>query len=707
MRASAKGLAFGLCLAAGPAGATAGEPPLQYPAAKKVDVVDDYHGTKVADPYRWLEHADDQETAAWVEAQNALSHGFVEGPTREALKTRLAELTDYPRMSAPEKKGNRYFYLWNTGLQNQPVLFVREGKDGAERVLLDPNALNPDGTVALASTSFTRDGGLMAYTLSRSGSDRQEIYVRDVGTGRDLADKLLWAKFTSLTWTPDNKGFYYMRFPAAGTVPAGEENYSPKIYYHQLGQSQEKDTLVFERPADKQLVFGTWVTCDGRYLVIAVRRGASDEAEVLVQDLKTPGAKLSLLPFTKGLTAAWDYVGEAGGRFFFRTDQDAPLGRIVAVDLAQGDRTPLPVVLEGPHKLASANLVNGRLVVQWLQNASNRLEIRSLEGRLEKTLELPTLGTVGELNGEVDDPEMFFSFTSFTYPATPFRYDFATGSLSEFEKSQARVDRAAYEVSQVFYPSKDGTRVSLFLVHKKGLVKDGRRPTLLHGYGGFNVSLTPSFNSSRFAWLERGGVLAAANLRGGGEYGEAWHRAGMLERKQNVFDDFIAAAEWLIGNGYTNPGRLAIQGGSNGGLLVGAVMLQRPDLFGAVVCQVPVADMLRYHLFTVGRYWIPEYGSSEDPEQFTFLYRYSPYHNVKEGGRYPATLVTTADTDDRVAPGMAKKFAARLQAASDGKRPILIRVETKAGHGVGKPISKQIEEQADVYAFLLKALGEE
>lgn len=706
-RVSAKGLALGLCLAAGPAGATAGEWPLEYPTARKSDVVDSYGDIKIADPYRWLENADDKETVAWVEAQNALTRSFLQGPTREALKKRLAELTDYPRMSAPDKKGHRYFYSRNTGLQNQSVLFVREGQDGAERVLLDPNALSPDGTVALTSTSVTRDGSLMAYTLSRSGSDRQEIYVRQVATGKDLTDKLLWAKFTSLTWTPDKKGFYYMRFPAAGTVPAGEENYSPQLHYHRLGEPQQKDTLVFERPDDKQLVFGTAVTRDGHYLIITAVRGASDQAEVFVQDLKTSRAKPTLLPFTKGLTAAWDYVGESAGRLFFRTDQDASLGRIVAVDLAKGDRTPLAVVPEGPHKLASANLVNGKLVVQWLQNASDRLEIRGLDGRLEKRLELPTLGTVGELNGEADDPEMFFSFTSFTYPTTPFRYDFVTGSLSEFEKSQARVDSAAYEVRQAFYPSMDGTRIPLFVVHKKGLAKDGKRPTLLSGYGGFNVSLTPSFSSSRFAWLERGGVLAIANLRGGGEYGEAWHEAGMLERKQNVFDDFIAASEWLILNGYTSPGKLAIQGGSNGGLLVGAVMLQRPELFGAVVCQVPVADMLRYHLFTVGRYWIPEYGSSENPKQFAFLYRYSPYHNVKDGGSYPATLVTTADTDDRVAPGMAKKFAARLQAASDGKRPILIRVETKAGHGAGKPVSKQIDEQADVYAFLLKALGEE
>ncbi len=705
-RVNTQRLALGLVLAAGPAALGAGEQALKYPAARRADAVDDYHGIKVADPYRWLENADDKETMAWVEAQNALTQGFVAGPTREALTKRLAELVDYPRMSAPEKKGSRYFYSRNTGLQNQAVLFVREGLGGAERVLLDPNTLSADGTVALTSTSYTRDGSLMAYTLSRSGSDRQEIYVGDVATGKDLGDKLLWAKFTSLTWTPDKRGFYYMRFPAPGSVPAGEENYAPSVYYHRLGEPQGKDSLVFERPDDKQLVFDTAVTRDGRYLVIAVVRGASDKAEVFVQDLKAAGARPSLLPFTKGLTAAWTYVGESGGRLYFRTDQDAPQGRIAAVDLAGDAGTPLPIVPQGSHTLASAALVNGKLAVQWLQNASDRLEIRGLDGRLEKSLELPTLGTVAELNGDADDPELFFSFTSFTYPTTPFRYDFASATLSEFEKSRAKVDGAAYQVSQMFYPSKDGTQVPLFLVHQKGLAKDGKRPTLLYGYGGFNISLTPTFNASRFAWLERGGVLAFANLRGGGEYGEAWHQAGMLERKQNVFDDFIAAGEWLIANGYTNPSKLAIQGGSNGGLLVGAVMLQRPDLVGAVVCQVPVADMLRYHLFTVGRYWIPEYGSSEDPKQFAFLYRYSPYHNVKDGTRYAATLVTTADTDDRVAPGMAKKFAARLQAASAGKRPILIRVETKAGHGAGKPISKQIDEQADVYAFLLKALGE-
>ncbi len=700
------GVALGLALATG--SVQAGEPvKINYPKTRKAEVSDDYHGTKVADPYRWLENADDPETAAWVEAQNTLTRGFVDGPTRDALKKRLAELFDYPRVSAPDKKRERYFLHRNTGLQNQSVLFVREGRQGPERVLLDPNGLSADGTVALTGTSATRDGSLMGYTLSRSGSDRQEIYVRDVAKRQDLPDKLLWAKFTGLTWTPDNKGFYYMRFPAPGTVPAGEENYSPKVLYHRLGDPQEKDAVIYERPDDKGLVFGTAITRDGHYLVITTARGASDKAEVAILDLKTPGAKPQVLAFTQGLKDAYDYAGEEKGRFFFRTDKDAPLGRVVAVDLGAADMKPVEVVPQGEDKLSSASLLGGRLVLVRLKNASDRLEIRALDGRLERTVELPTLGSIVELNGEPDDTEVYLSFTSFTYPTTPFHCDLTTGALTPFEKPSGKIDSAAYEVSQVFFPSKDGTKVSLFLVHKKGLVKDGRRPTLLYGYGGFNISLTPAFAASRFAWLERGGVLAVANLRGGGEYGEAWHEAGMLDRKQNVFDDFIASAEWLTKNGTTRPDKLAIQGGSNGGLLVGAVMVQRPELFGAVVCQVPVADMLRYHLFTVGRYWIPEYGSSEDPKQFPFLYRYSPLHNVKDRAPYPATLVTTADTDDRVAPGMAKKFAARLQEASDGRQPILIRVETKAGHGAGKPVSKQIDEVGDVYAFLLKALGED
>jgi prolyl oligopeptidase len=678
---------------------------LKYPAARRADVVDDYHGTKVADPYRWLESADDPETVAWVDAENGLTATFLAGPEREAIKKRLHELFDYPRVSVPERHAGRYFYTRNTGLQDQAVLFVREGLAGPERVLLDPNMLSSDGTVALTQTSVTRDGSLMGYSLSKSGSDRQEIFVRDVATGKDRPDRLRWAKFTNIAWTPDNQSFYYTRFPESGTVPAGDENYFGKVYHHRLGEPQEKDTLVYERPEQKELFFAANVTRDGRFLLVTVFKGSSDKCEVFIRELKAPGAPWKAV--FSGFADAWSFVDEVDGRFYFTTDKDAPLGRVVAVDLGKGETRPVEILPQGKDKLEALAIVNRKLVSLGLHNASSRVEQYALDGRALGEVALPTLGSVVGLSGEPDDDEMFLGFTSFTYPATPFRYDFKTRVLAPFEKTTTKVDRAAYEVEQAFYPSKDGTKVSMFLVHKKGLAKDGQRPTLLYGYGGFNISLTPAYRSSSFVWLDRGGILAVANLRGGGEYGEDWHQAGMLEKKQNVFDDFIAAAEWLAGSGWTKREKVAIEGGSNGGLLVGAVMTQRPELFGAVVCEVPVADMLRYHRFTVGRFWIPEYGSADDPKQFPVLYRYSPLHNVKDGVAYPPTLVTTADTDDRVAPGMAKKFAARLQAAQGGRQPILIRVETKAGHGAGKPISKQIDEQADLYRFLLKALGEE
>ena len=687
-----------------PDGATGAEP-MKYPPARKADVVDDYQGTKVADPYRWLENADDPETAAWVEAENKLTASLLGGPLHEALKKRLQELFDYPRVSVPERHAGRYFYLRNTGLQDQSVLFVREGLTGLERVLLDPNTLSPDGTVALTATSVTRDGALMAYTLSKSGSDRQEIFVRDVATGADRPDHLSWAKFTSLAWTPNKKGFFYSRFPRPGTVPPGDEHYYCKVYYHRLGEPQDEDALAYERPEEKELFFASSVTRDGRFLVVTAFRGSSDKSEVLVRDLKTPGAPMR--PVFTGFADFWSFVDEVDGRFYFQTDQDAPLGRVVAVDLVRGQIRLVQVLPQGKDKLEAAAIVDRKLVALRLRNANSRVEVHALDGRPLGAVELPTLGTVAGLTGEPDQDEMFLGFTSFTYPATPFRYDFRTGVLAPFEKTPSTVDSAAYEVEQVFYPSKDGTKVPMFLVRRKGLPKDGKRPTLLYGYGGFNINQTPAFSPAAFAWLDRGGLLAGANLRGGGEYGEDWHRAGMLEKKQNVFDDFIAAAEWLVTTGWTRREKLAIKGGSNGGLLVGAVMTQRPELFGAVVCQVPVADMLRYHRFTVGRFWIPEYGSADDPKMFPVLYRYSPLHNVKDGVAYPPTLVTTADTDDRVAPGMAKKFAARLQAATDGHRPVLIRVETRAGHGAGKPVSKQIEEQADVYRFLFNALGED
>ncbi len=678
--------------------------PYAYPPAHEADVVDDYHGVKVADPYRWLETADAPDTLAWVDAENALTRAYVDGPAREALKTRLTALFDYPRATAPVARHGRYLFSRNSGLQNQAVLYVQDGLGGAPRPLVDPNTLSPDGTTALTALAVDDAGTQVAYGLSERGSDRQDILVREIATGTDRPDRLRWAKFASIAWRKDGSGFFYNRFPEPGTVPAGEENYRNRVYFHRLGDDQAQDPMVYARLDDREIVFQPSVSDDRRWLVIAGFKGASDRSEIVLLDLQTPGA----LPekVFSGFTAAYQFIAADGGRLYFQTDEAAPRGRVIAVDPGDLSKAPAEIVPETPDKLAFAEIIAHRLVVGYLHDASSQITLYTLTGTPAGQVVLPAIGTVAELTGRPDDREMFLTFTSFTYPPAVYRYDFEKKALTPFgAPGQTRVDPSAYETQQVWYLSKDGTQVSMFIVYRKGLARDGARPVLLSGYGGFNISLTPAFDPANFVWLDRGGVLAVANLRGGGEYGEAWHEAGMLDRKQNVFDDFIAAAEWLVANQYTSPGKLAIEGGSNGGLLVGAALVQRPDLFGAVVCRVPVADMLRYHLFTVGRFWIPEYGSSENPDQFAYLYKYSPLHNVKDGVAYPATLVMTADTDDRVFPGMAKKFAARLQAATRGQAPILIRVEIKAGHGAGKPVSKMIDEDADIFSFLFKALN--
>jgi len=691
-------------------------PSIPYPSSPKADVVDIYHGVRVEDPYRWLEDPDNPETIAWVEAQNALTRMVLDGPVRERLLERLTGLYDYPRTGVPIKRGNRYFFMHNTGLQDQPVLYVQDGADAVPRVLIDPNGMGASngpapGPVALTAMEVNPAGTAVAYGLSRSGSDRQEIAVRDVGSGADLSDRLHWAKFVAIAWVKDGSGFYYTRFPEPGTVPPGDEHYFNKVYYHRLGDPQERDTLVFDKPAERETVFGVEVSDDDRWAVITAFQGASDKSEVYVLDRRAP--ETAPVPLVTGFASAYAFIEaappESGPqpRLFFRTDDRAPRGRIVAVDPGRPDAPPVEVVPESADKLSAALIIHGTLVASYLQNASDRIRLYDLDGHPAGTVDLPAIGSVSGISGQPRDDEMFIGFTSFVYPPANYRYDFAAKALAPFGRSEARINPADYETTQVWYPSKDGTNVSMFLVRRKGLPMDGERPVLLTGYGGFNISLTPAFDPANFVLLDKGGIYAVANLRGGGEYGEAWHEAGMFERKQNVFDDFIAGAEWLGASGWSNPARIAIEGGSNGGLLTGAVMVQRPDLFGAVMCRVPVADMLRYHLFTVGRFWISEYGSADNPDHFTYLYRYSPLHNVKDGVAYPPTLITTADTDDRVSPGMAKKFAARLQAADSDDSPVLIRVETKAGHGAGKPVSKMIEEDADIFAFLFKYLGVE
>ena len=586
-------------------------------------------------------------------------------------------------------------------------------ESGQDRVLLDPNTLSAAGTTALTAIAPSPDGRLVAYALSEDGSDRQVIRVREVDGGIDRDDELRHVKFASIAWVPDGTGFYYLRFPEPGSVPPEDAQYFGRIYFHRLGDAQEADDLVFGTPGAREVVPMVDVTADGRWAVITAQRGASDDSEIHLVDLVNRASHGTSRALFTGFDAAYDFIESANGRLYFRTTKDAPLGRVISVDPDAAGVGVREVVPESAHRLSSAVMARETLVATYLQNASDRLLLFGLDGSPKGEIPLPGIGSIVAIDAEPDDEEVRFVFTSFTQPPTAITFRLAAGVEAETFRLKAEATALScsfrlqaegaeeYQTSQVWYASKDGTQVSMFLVHRRDLPRDGDRPVLLSGYGGFNISRTPAFDPGNFPFLDRGGIFALANLRGGGEYGEAWHRAGMLEKKQNVFDDFIAAAEFLIAEGYTSPGRIAIEGGSNGGLLVGAAMIQRPDLFGAVVCRVPVADMLRYHLFTVGRFWIPEYGSADDPAQFEYLLKYSPYHNVKTGVRYPPTLVMTADTDDRVAPGMAKKFAARLQAAGGGG-PILIRVETKAGHGAGKPLAKVIEEEADILAFLAR-----
>jgi prolyl oligopeptidase len=674
--------------------------PRRYPAARRLPLVETIHGVDVPDPYRWLEDAASAASVAWVDAQNALTRGHLDGPRRDELARRLRELYDYPRTLTFAGRGGRYFFTHNPGLLDQPILYVQDGADEDPRVLLDPNTLSADGTTALTAYFPSPDGTRVAYALSVHGSDRQIVRV----LGMD--DRVEWVKFASVAWTRDGSGFDYLRFPEPGSVPPEDEQYYGRIYFHRLGDRQSDDRLVFAH-AEREVVPLVHVSSSGRWVVITAQRGASDDSEVhvIARPPKTEDGKPTAL-FT-GFDAAYDFIEEADGRLFFRTTKDAPMGRIVSIDPLRPEDGLHEVVAESSDRLSHGVIARDRIVASYLHHASDRLRVFALDGTPQGEIPLPGIGSIVTLDAEPDGDEIRFIHTSFVDPPRAWivRGAEISAEISGLKPGATyRSDSNVYLTSQVWYPSKDGTQISMFLVHRGDVVPDGGRPVLLSGYGGFNISRTPAFDPGNFPFLDAGGVFALANLRGGGEYGEAWHRAGMLEQKQNVFDDFIAAAEFLVAEGWTRPARIAIEGGSNGGLLVGAVMLQRPDLFGAVVCRVPVADMLRYHLFTIGRFWIPEYGSADDPSQFAYLLDYSPYHNIRPGVRYPPTLVMTADTDDRVDPGMAKKFAARLQAEADGG-PFLIRVEMKAGHGAGKPIAKVIAEDADILAFVLDAVS--
>ncbi|PIK84609.1 prolyl endopeptidase [Synechococcus sp. 60AY4M2] len=678
---------------------------LNYPPSHPdPTVVDFYHGQAVPDPYRWLEDLDSEQTRAWIEAQNRLTFDYLQRiPARQRLLERLRQLWNYEKYSQPFKEGNRYFYFKNDGLQNQSVLYTQESLEGEARVLLDPNTLSEDGTVALSGIAISRDGRYLAYGLSRSGSDWQEWKVRDIETGEDLPDHLRWIKFSGASWTLDGQGFFYSRYdePAPGSEYESA-NYFQKLYYHRLGTPQSEDLLVYHRPDQKEWGFAGGVTEDGDYLIISVWRGTDPKNLLFYKDLRDPSSPV--VELIREFQAEYAFVGNDGSRFWLLTDLQAPRRRLVAIDLDNPGQLQ-EVIPEAEETLQGVSLIHNQFVAFYLKDAHTQIRTFALDGTYLGEIPLPGLGSASGFGGKRHDTETFYTFTSFTTPPTIYRYDFTSGRSTLFRQPQVDFDPQAYEVQQVFYASQDGTRIPMFLVHRRGLARTGDHPTLLYGYGGFGISLTPSFSVGLVAWLERGGVYAQPSLRGGGEYGEAWHQAGTKLNKQKVFDDFIAAAEWLMANGYTNPSKLAIAGGSNGGLLVGACLTQRPDLFAAALPAVGVFDMLRFHKFTIGWAWISEYGSPEDPEEFKALYAYSPLHNLKPGTAYPATLITTADHDDRVVPAHSFKFAAALQAAQGGSQPILIRIDTKAGHGAGKPTAKLIEETADRWAFLVQVLG--
>ena len=677
----------------------------KYPEAKKGDVVEDYHGTKVADPYRWMEDPDAQETQAWVDQENVLTRSYIDSyPAREAIEERLKSLFNYERYSVPTREGDRYYYTKNDGLQNQAPIYMQKVGGGDPAMVLDPNALRADGTVAITGTSYTEDGTLLGYGLSAAGSDWQEIHIRNVDTAKDYDEVLKWCKFASVAWKLDKSGFWYNRFPAEGEPGSEQQGTHSRVCWHRLGTPQSEDVIVHQDDQNPELGFQPFTSRDGKYVFLIVYHGTDPKNGIYFRTQDSTDPFIHLVEHT---VASFAPIETIGSTMYVRTDLDAPRGRVMAIDLNNPARENWKeIIAQKTEVIDGVSLVNHELVVNYMRDAHNALMLYKLDGTLDRELPLPTIGTVDGVSGRPQDTEFFYAFTSFTYPTTSFRYDFATGKSDVFHAPKVEFDPSQYETRQVFYASKDGTKIPMFITAKKGLELDGKNPTLLYGYGGFNIAMTPSFSASRVVWLENGGVYALACLRGGSEYGEDWHEAGTLERKQNVFDDFIAAGEYLIHEKYTSKKMLVIQGGSNGGLLTAAVTTQRPDLFGAVLCQVPVIDMLRYHKFTIGKYWVSDYGNAEEnAKDFAFLYKYSPLHNVKPGVKYPPILITTADHDDRVFPAHAEKFAATMQANDGGDNPILIRIETRAGHGGGKPVSKQIEEQADIYSFVYKTLG--
>ncbi|MCC6368143.1 MAG: S9 family peptidase [Bryobacterales bacterium] len=684
------------------------------PPTKRIDHVDELHGAIVPDPYRWLEDVDSPDTRAWVQAQSTYARRHLDTiPGREKLRERITELMNYTRSAHYEvgarhyagilKSGGRLFFLRQDGGQNQPVLYVQEG-NSEPRALINPNTASKEGITALATWAPSPDGKRLAYGIAVAGSDWQEWRVRDVDTGKDLPGRIQWIKFANPVWSPDGKGVYYSRYPE----PAKDElltaaNYNNKLYYHRLGTKQTEDKLIYERPDRKEWRFDPWPSEDGRYLLILVSEGTAVENMVFYQDLRAGNGKT--VELIRDFSGMFSPLGNRGTEFYFQSTEKAPKGHILSIDFANPDRSQWKqIVPEGKDALELAVWSGGRLYCQYLEDVKSAVRVYGLQGRFEKQVKLPGMGTAAWYAGSRNEPEQFYSFAGFTSPLTLYRYDANTGESHPLFSSKLPFDPSIFETKQVFYQSKDGTKIPMFLSYRKGLRPNGANPTILYGYGGFSIAIVPNFSVLYLAWMEQGGLVAVANLRGGSEYGEAWHHAGMKQNKQNVFDDFIAAGEWLIANNYTSSHRLSILGGSNGGLLVGACLNQRPDLFGAAIPMVGVMDMLRFHKFTIGKAWTSDYGDPANSTDFEILHKYSPLQNIRQGSAYPATMIMTADHDDRVVPAHSFKYGAALQYAQEGKAPILIRIQTSAGHGAGKPAAKMIEEYTDMISFLRQAL---
>lgn len=675
---------------------------ITYPETRKTDHVDEYFGVEIADPYRWLEDDNSVETAEWVKAQNKVTFGYLESiPFRDKIRDRLTEIWDYPRYSSPFRAGKYYFFFKNDGMQNQSVIYIQEGLEGEPRVFLDPNTFSEDGTVALANLSISNDDRYFAYGISKAGSDWNEVKVIEIETGEELADHIQWIKFSGISWQGD--GFYYSRYeePKPGEALSGKNEFH-KVFYHQLGTPQSQDRLIYENPGFPLRNYYASVTKDERFLIIYESETTSGNA-FYVKDLSRKNSRF--VQVVKGFEKDYSVIDNIGDQLLVLTNYNAPKKQLVLINPEKPSPDNWTVLIpEKEEVLHGASLIGGHIAANYMQDATSKAYLYDYTGNLIDEVNLPGIGTISGFSGKKEDNIAFYTFTSFTYPSTIFLFDVASNQSEVYRASEIDFDTEAYETKQVFYTSKDGTKVPMFITHKKDLKMNGKNPTLLYGYGGFNASLTPSFSVSRLILLENGGIYAMANLRGGGEYGEEWHKAGTKLQKQNVFDDFISAAEYLVEQKYTSPSKIAIQGGSNGGLLVGACMIQRPDLFKVALPAVGVMDMLRFHKFTIGWAWTGDYGSSDNEEEFSYLLGYSPLHTLEDGIEYPATLITTADHDDRVVPAHSFKFAARLQEAHTGSNPVLIRIESSAGHGSGKPTAKIIDEQTDIWSFVFKNL---